>query len=89
MAQEVRFANHRAWMFFCMFLALEVFSAFVFGYSCEAPDIGSAWLRFSAYYGAGLLLSMVLTGVVVGNGLRWAGSFKVRFGTVSTPRSAI
>jgi len=64
--QETRLANHLAWMFLCMFIALEVFSAIVVGFRWEYPDLGSAWLRFSARYGIALLLSLLATGVVVG-----------------------
>jgi hypothetical protein len=65
-AQETRLANHLAWMFLCMFIALELFSAFVIGARWEYPDLGSAWLRFSARYGLALLLSLLATGIVVG-----------------------
>ena len=64
--QETRLANHRAWMFLCMFDALEVLSAIVVGFSWEDPDLGSGWLRVSARYGLALLLSLLATGIVVG-----------------------
>jgi hypothetical protein len=65
-AEETQLANHLAWMFLCMFIALELFSAIVVGFRWEYPDLGSAWLRFSARYGLGLLLSLLATGIVVG-----------------------
>jgi len=64
--QETRLANHRAWMFLCMFAVLEVLSAIVVGFSWQYPDLGSAWLRFSARYGLALLLSLLATGIIVG-----------------------
>ena len=64
--QETRLAGHVACMFLCMFIALEVFSAIVVGFRWEYPELGSAWLRFSARYGLALLLSLLATGVVVG-----------------------
>jgi hypothetical protein len=63
---QTSLALHRAWMFLCMFMALEVFSAIVVGFRWERPDLGSAWLRFSARYGLALLLSLLATGAVVG-----------------------
>lgn len=64
--RETRLANHRAWMFLCMSVALEVLSAIVVGFSWECPDLGSAWLRLSARYGLALLLSLLATGLIVG-----------------------
>jgi hypothetical protein len=65
-AQETQLASHLAWLFLFMFIALEVFSAIVVGFRWEYPELGSAWLRFSARYGLALLLSLLATGVVVG-----------------------
>jgi hypothetical protein len=65
-AHETRVASHQSWMFFSMFIALEVCSAFVIGFPSEEPDFGSAWLRFLARYGLRFLLSLLATGVVVG-----------------------
>jgi hypothetical protein len=65
-AQQTRVAYHLSVMFFSMFIALEVFSAFVIGFPSEEPDLGSAWLRFLARYGLPFLLSLIATGVVVG-----------------------
>jgi hypothetical protein len=65
-AHENQLANHLAWLFFCSFVALEVFSAIIVGSRWEQPDLGSAWLRFSARYGLALLLSVLATGIVIG-----------------------
>jgi hypothetical protein len=43
---ESRLANHQAWMFLCLFFALEVLSSVIAGFSWEFTGIGSAWLRF-------------------------------------------
>jgi hypothetical protein len=64
--RETQLANHRAWLFLCVFLALEVLSGVLVAFSWEPPDLGSAWLRFAARYGLGLALSLVATGIVVG-----------------------
>ena len=64
--QQARLANQRAWVFFCLFLVLEAFSAILVGFSWQEPDFSSAWLRFSARYGLALLLSLLATGIIVG-----------------------
>ena len=70
-AQESLLANHLAWMFLSMFIALEVFSAILVGFRWADPDLGAVWLRFSARYGLALLLSLLATGGVVGLWLAW------------------
>jgi hypothetical protein len=44
--QETRLAGHIAWMFLCMFIALEVFSAIVVGFDWKYPDLGSRMASF-------------------------------------------
>src|SRR4051812_47048439 len=60
-ASQTQMANRLAWTFFCLFIVLNLFSAFAIGSSWESPDFGSAWLRFSARYGAALLFSLLAT----------------------------
>lgn len=64
--QEIRVADHSAWLFFSLFVLLELFCAFVVGSRWEQVDLGSVWLRFSARYGIALLFSLLATGVVIG-----------------------
>jgi uncharacterized membrane protein YccC len=64
--QETRLANGLAWIFLGAFVALEVLSAFIVGFSWEYPDLGSPWLRFLARYGLALVLTLLATGIVVG-----------------------
>jgi len=64
--RETQLANHRAWLFFCMFIVLEMLCAVLVGLAWEPPNFGSTGLRFVARYGSALALCLLATGLLVG-----------------------
>jgi hypothetical protein len=59
-------ANKSALLFFIVFVVFEILSARTAATLLfDAPDLGSAPLRFAARYGGGLIISLVATAVLI------------------------
>jgi hypothetical protein len=61
-----RLASKRAWIYLFVCAALQVVSARMVTATWDEPNMGSRALRVAVRYGLGVLISLMITGLIVG-----------------------